>query len=254
MLIYLLSLPIMLLVMVFCYITNPIVVLFCDECGELHGFWHLWQTWDDTCDAEDWCTDYSPKWMRYNYYEKYTVHRLLDPKTNRYIKSVSLNPGATFTKKERFLRYLNRVAWLTRNCAYGWAFYVFGTQTKAKDLKKVYEKVDAKTGRSARLLIDTSSHKSIWFSKFKYYSDMPIPGTFRKLRWNNYIGYKLVEDLDELQNENRRAMIANRIALRVLKEPKDNAIDSVSINDVSAEVDMDGNGTYETKIDKINID
>lgn len=30
--------PLQLLIMIICYITNPIVVLFADENGELHGF------------------------------------------------------------------------------------------------------------------------------------------------------------------------------------------------------------------------
>lgn len=36
--------PLQLLIMIICYITNPIVVLFADENGELHGFLKKWQT------------------------------------------------------------------------------------------------------------------------------------------------------------------------------------------------------------------
>lgn len=44
--------PLQLLIMIICYITNPIVVLFSDENGELHGFLRKWQTFDDSCDSE----------------------------------------------------------------------------------------------------------------------------------------------------------------------------------------------------------
>ena len=47
--------PLQLLIMIICYITNPIVVLFADKDGELHGFLRKWQTFDDSCDSEDCC-------------------------------------------------------------------------------------------------------------------------------------------------------------------------------------------------------
>ena len=47
---YLIYAPLNILLMLFCYITNPIVVLFADETGELHSFLRYWQTWDDSLD------------------------------------------------------------------------------------------------------------------------------------------------------------------------------------------------------------
>lgn len=211
---YIVYLPCMLVIMMICYITNPIVALFCDECGELKGFLHLWQTWDDTCDAEDWCTDYSPKWMRYNYYEKYTVHRRLDPKISKWVKYVTLKPGATFTIKERFLRYLNRVAWLTRNCAYGWAQFVFGIKAKPINMKNIYHKED-QYGRAKDIYIDQSV-KSILFRPFKIYADLAF--FHGRLRWNNYIGWKIpIEPTDVDPNKECQSMIANRISIRIVK-------------------------------------
>ena len=48
--IWLLYVPINLLIMLVCYITNPIVVLFATETGELKGFLNYWQTHDDSLD------------------------------------------------------------------------------------------------------------------------------------------------------------------------------------------------------------
>lgn len=53
--------PLQLLIMIICYITNPIVVLFADKDGELHGFLRKWQTFDDSCDSEDCVTKYVPE-------------------------------------------------------------------------------------------------------------------------------------------------------------------------------------------------
>ena len=194
---YLIYLPLNLLCMILCYLTNPVIVLFCDECGELKGFLHLWQTWDDTCDAEDWCTDYSPKWMRYNYYEKYTVHKRLDSSIGKYIKYVTLNPGVTFTIKERFLRYLNRVAWLYRNCAYGFAMHLFGVTVYTKNRKII---------KSIYLNNDMNEEYATYGSIFRWYNSLPIK-LFPKYRWRIYLGWKINTSLETPQ----RAMIANRI-------------------------------------------
>lgn len=53
--------PLQLLIMIICYITNPVIVMFVDENGELRGFLRKWQTFDDSCDSEDCVTKYVPK-------------------------------------------------------------------------------------------------------------------------------------------------------------------------------------------------
>ena len=48
----------------FCMITTPLVVLLCDEEGELDGIFHLWQTWDDSCYAEQMATESAPNFLQ----------------------------------------------------------------------------------------------------------------------------------------------------------------------------------------------
>lgn len=43
--------PLQLLIMIICYITNPVIVMFADKDGELHSFLRRWQTFDDSCDS-----------------------------------------------------------------------------------------------------------------------------------------------------------------------------------------------------------
>lgn len=75
--------PLQLICMVICYITNPIVVLFADENGELPGLFCLWQTWDDSCDSEDCVTKYVPDWMRYDFYKYYWTEKRYDPDSDK---------------------------------------------------------------------------------------------------------------------------------------------------------------------------
>lgn len=114
---------------ILCYITNPLVVLFCDEQGELPGLLHLWQTWDDSCDAEYYMKECVPAWLDYGYDAHYISYEDTDWWTAAYGKrrrfSV-LRQDAQWTTKQRLQRYCCRVLWLMRNCAYGWCFYVFG--------------------------------------------------------------------------------------------------------------------------------
>ena len=61
---------------VVCYLTNFIVLLFCDKDGELHGFWHLWQTWDNSCNPSDVTeADEVPDWLKYDWARHYEEWR-----------------------------------------------------------------------------------------------------------------------------------------------------------------------------------
>lgn len=82
--------PLQLLIMIICYITNPIVVLFADKDGELHGFLRKWQTFDDSCDSEDCVTKYVPKWIRYDFYKYYRSEKQYDPNYGRVMKNQSI--------------------------------------------------------------------------------------------------------------------------------------------------------------------
>jgi len=126
---WLLYLPFALLSTLLCYLTNPIVVLFADEQGELDGLLHLWQTWDDSLDSEFFMHNVCPSWLDYGYDDHYVSYRDTDAWTAEYGKTRQfsvLRQGCTWTTKQRLQRYICRVWWLTRNCAYGWCFFVFG--------------------------------------------------------------------------------------------------------------------------------
>ena len=108
------------------YLTNPIVVLFCDEKGDLPEWAKWWQTYDNCLDI-DWMVyeHCVPKFAEYDFNKHY-----------KYVPEVKgdylLIPGhveildPNFTLKERFQRYVCRVCWLYRNCNYGFSYYVNG--------------------------------------------------------------------------------------------------------------------------------
>jgi hypothetical protein len=116
------------LVMVLCYITNPIVCLFCDEEGELHGFLNYWQTWDDSCNPRFFILEKVPAFLRYDYDRHYEECWGTTPELEQYNRQRCfarlIDPNFTLT--ERLQRYICRVLWLTRNCGYGFSFYIFG--------------------------------------------------------------------------------------------------------------------------------
>jgi len=112
-----------------CYLTNPLVVLFADEYGELNGWLHYWQTWDDSCDSEFFMKNVCPTWLDYGYDAHYTPYRDTDEWLAPYGKTRQfsvLKPGATWTTKERIQRYFCRLLWLLRNNGYGFAMFLFG--------------------------------------------------------------------------------------------------------------------------------
>ena len=97
--------------MVVAYITNPIVVLFADEKGNLPHCFRWWQTYDNCLDVGWMISEgHVPKLFRYDFDKHYIYH----PED----KSYGLNPGYVdiidpkFTIKERIQRYFCRLAWL----------------------------------------------------------------------------------------------------------------------------------------------
>lgn len=170
--------PLQLLIMIICYITNPIVVLFADENGELPGFLCLWQTWDDSCDSED-GVRYAPKWMRYNFCKYYWVEKCYDPDYGRIIKrSINIAPLPLI---DRFKRYCCRVFWLSRNCAYGFALTLFGATINPDDIVVID---DYKAGEFERNILVTRDLK-YW----KIYNSIRILNT--NYRWKIYLGWKI---------------------------------------------------------------
>ena len=124
--------PLQLLIMIICYITNPIVVLFADKNGELHGFLRKWQTFDDSCDSEDCVTKYVPDWMRYDFYKYYWAEKRYDPNYGRVMKR-SINI-VSLPLIDKLKRYCCRLFWLSRNCAYGFALDWFGATINPDDV------------------------------------------------------------------------------------------------------------------------
>lgn len=128
MLIYILLLIVDILFNLICYITNPIVILFADEYGELPAIFKWWANWDDGLDIEWMISEHHvPKWAEYDFnkhYKYYSEWEALKQK-GRFKGYVELlDPN--FTLKERFQRYICRLVWLYRNCAYGFSYYITG--------------------------------------------------------------------------------------------------------------------------------
>lgn len=199
---WLIYLPISLIMTIVCYLTNFIVLLFCDKDGELHGFWHLWQTWDNSCNPSD-IKDIVPKWLLIDWDKHYKERE----GTTDYLNKVNrkrwftdcINDNWTFI--ERIKRYLCRLIWLTRNNCYGWAFYVLGytasTKIEVHEEDNLIEMKDTNGYGWMR-----KNTKKI-FSLFGY-----------ELHWNNLLGWKLSAD----EKFDTRSMIANRVAFYITKE------------------------------------
>ena len=195
-----------LVVSVICYVTNPIVLLFCDDDGELPSFLHYWQTWDNSCNPSD-IVDIAPAWLQYDWEKHYTEHKDSDP----YLWSVNRERWYTtcidsdFTVAELLKRYACRVLWLMRNNAYGFGFYMLGLNVSP-------------------LIVTNESENTIYAREvfgrgmcgaWMYKNTAPIfsIGNYT-VYWNNLLGWKIALG----QTVDTRAMIANRIAFTIKKE------------------------------------
>ena len=122
-----------------CYITNPIVCLFANEYGELPGIFYWWANWDDGLDVDWMIYEHEvPKWAEYDFNRHYRYHDEWEAEqiTGLHHGFVEiLDPN--FTCFERLQRYVCRLAWMYRNCAYGFSYYITGVTV---DGSKVVEK------------------------------------------------------------------------------------------------------------------
>lgn len=193
--------PLQVICMVFCYLTNWLVVLFGTEEGQLPGFLNLWNTWDDTLDNK---TDVGrmPKFLRYTWDEHYQAY------------TVQLNGRAVcrerlikpFTMTDKIKRYCCRVHWLYRNCAYGFAYYWFGEDVFPPIPSPMY--LDTQENgyliygnRFAYPFNGVTLHgRNPWAFK----CTMPINKTWR---WEIYLGWKIQRRL----LVPHRAMLAFRV-------------------------------------------
>ena len=187
--------PLSVVVSIVCYLTNPFVVLFADNCGELHGFLKLWQTWDDCLDVEFFVKEKVPKAFRYDFDKHYISIRDQPPDLIKYgrTKGAVICINNNWTIKERLQRYCCRVLWLTRNCAYGFAFYVFGRFTRATDIVKI------KNG------VCYDSSKSVVLRPWKVH----VMPTIGNVLIDIFLGWKINEAEDSM------SMIAGRIIFRL---------------------------------------
>ena len=189
--------PLNALCAVLCYLTNWLAVLFCDECGELHGVWRYWQTWDDSCDVEWFVKTKVPAFMRYDF----DAHYLSARETNATLKSLGRDKGcviqvnAHWTTKERIQRYLCRLMWLMRNNGYGFAFYVFGCVVDASGLAYVCDGICYEHA------------KSLWSAAWKVHMKPRIVG---KVYADIFLGWKIADEA----TAPAMAMIANRAVLK----------------------------------------
>lgn len=199
---WLIYLPLSLLFTVICYLTNWFVLLFCDRDGELHGFLHLWQVWDDSCNPE-FSIECAPKFLRYDWAKHYVEYK----DTTQYLRSVNRERwfatciNDDWTLWERFQRYACRVLWLMRNNAYGFAFYLLGSTVTPMLVIKTSE--------------NTISVDEVYGDAWMYKNESPIFSAFGwTVHWNNLLGWKI----DESAKYDTRAMIANRIAFYFERE------------------------------------
>lgn len=195
--------PLNILISIFCYITNPIVCLFADEVGDLPEIFKLWQTWDDSCDVDWFVKETVPAIFRYDFDSKYISSRQYTPELslyNRDRRCVILKEGATFSIKERIQRYFCRVLWLTRNCAYGFAFFWFGRFIAGQNCNW---KENGKTK------FGISRLGNVFTKTWQLYSDAYICTIFNTaISWKVNLGWKI----DAGSYEPKMAMMANRVA------------------------------------------
>ena len=114
------------------YITNPIVVLFANEYGELPEILKWWQTPDNPLDVK-WVIHCKcvPDCICYDYdrHYKYISRRLTYNK-----RGFVLIVDPHFTLKERIQRYFCRLYWVYKHTAYGFSYYVTGKVINGPDM------------------------------------------------------------------------------------------------------------------------
>lgn len=119
-----------------CYVTNPIVVLFADEYGNLPRILRWWQTYDNCLDIEWMISEGNvPKIFCYDFNKHYIYHpeqKSKEPIIPGYVEIIDPN----FTIKERIQRYFCRLAWLYRNTGYGFSYEVTGRDYETAKVKK----------------------------------------------------------------------------------------------------------------------
>ena len=123
------------------YLTNPIIVLFATETGELPSIFYWWANWDDGLDV-DWMVyeHHVPSWAEYDFNKHYKyVDEWEAEQVIGHHHGFVIPKDMNFTLKERFQRYVCRLCWIYRNCAYGFSYYITGINVDEKDIVKTVD-------------------------------------------------------------------------------------------------------------------
>ena len=179
---------------VIAYITNPIVVLFADEVGELPSIFLWWANWDDGLDVEWMVTEHKvPRFAEYDfcrhykYYDEWQAEKI----TGKHHGFVLLLDD-DFTPWERFQRYVCRLAWIYRNCGYGFSYYVTGVDVNGADIVKTED-------------ISTEEYRyQVYWTKYAWMVRYDNPWC-KLFRWRIFLGWKMQ---DVKSNEVKRCMLA----------------------------------------------
>lgn len=166
------------------YVTNPVVCLFADEYGELPRALKWWQTYDNCLDI-DWMVyeHCVPKFAEYDFNKHYRYHLEEKFEDGTVIAGYVEVIDGNFTLKEKIQRYICRLAWLYRNCNYGFSYYVNGAEVKQEDIVVV-----KKQKEPYELCLCYEKGKSLWNTHWCAFVDKPYCKWFR-LRV--YLGWKL---------------------------------------------------------------
>lgn len=177
---------------VICYLTNPIVVLFANEYGELPSIFRWWANWDDGLDVSWMVYEHEvPSWAEYDFNKHYIYHDEWEAEqiTGRHKGFVELI-DPKFTLKERFQRYFCRLAWIYRNCAYGFSYYVTGVEVCGADIVK------HATYKNDGYMYYTAPNAWTYGYNQKSYG---------KFHWKIFLGWK-IQDFKNI--ETKRCMLA----------------------------------------------
>ena len=144
-----------------CYVTNPVVILFSNEHGELPYSLRWWQTYDNCIDIPHTINSGVPKLFRYDFDKHYKY-------TPEFKNKYAMKPGyveildPNFTVWEKIQRYFCRNVWLYRNTAYGFSYEVCGRYVFA-DKVKTY--VDYKYAVNDKCYIAVVNDNRIFLNK-----------------------------------------------------------------------------------------
>ena len=176
-----------------CYLTNPVVLLFADELGNLPKIFLWWANWDDHLDV-DWMVyeHHVPKWAEYDFNKHYKYHDEWDAE-----KTIGMHRGYVelldpdFTTKERLQRYVCRLVWMYRNCAYGFSYYVTGVDVNGMDV------VERKTYKEDGYMFKETSYA--WVLRYNGESFI------KNHHWKIFLGWKM-QSVSPMKRE--RCMLA----------------------------------------------